>query len=85
MELQHFSHGHPLIPMEVPKEAELPVVTGVLKPTLGAAYSCTVISEYGTECYFFLHKRCAELPDEIENLLHHPHVLSLRKDKRNRM
>ncbi|CAK9145155.1 unnamed protein product [Ilex paraguariensis] len=84
MELQHFSHEHPLIPMEVSKEkgGRVTCCAGCLKPILGAAYSCTIISEItDEECNFFLHKRCAELPDEIKNLLHQPHVLSLSKDK----
>ncbi|CAK9183821.1 unnamed protein product [Ilex paraguariensis] len=69
MELQHFSHEHPLIPMEVPKEkgGQVTCCAGCLKPILGAAYSCTAISNTtNTACYFFLHKRCAELPDGIK-------------------
>ncbi|CAK9160717.1 unnamed protein product [Ilex paraguariensis] len=84
MELPHFSHEHRLIPMEVRKEkgGRVTCCVGCLKPILGAAYSCTVISNTSKRaCYFFLHKRCAELPEEIENPLHQHHVLSLRKDK----
>jgi hypothetical protein len=62
MEVEHFSHpDHPLILINKVLEysCELVICSGCEGPIWGPCYSCT-------SCYFFLHKKCAELPREIK-------------------
>ncbi|KAJ6864549.1 LOW QUALITY PROTEIN: hypothetical protein NC651_035182 [Populus alba x Populus x berolinensis] len=61
MEVEHFSHSvHPLILINQVLEysGELVICSGCDEPIWGPCYSCT-------SCYFFLHKKCAELPHLI--------------------
>ncbi|KAL4351234.1 hypothetical protein GQ457_06G024400 [Hibiscus cannabinus] len=63
-EFHHMSHDHPLV---FDEDADSPNDTtydcaGCAGKVSGSSYSCG-------ECGFYLHKRCAEVPLEIE---HHP-------------
>ncbi|CAK9156927.1 unnamed protein product [Ilex paraguariensis] len=73
MELQHFSHkDHPLILKEVQEaESERIICYGCEEPIVeDSMYSCS-------QCDYFLHKRCAELPQEINDPVHPQHLLTL--------
>jgi hypothetical protein len=72
MELQHFSHEHPLtLNEELNKDHERFICVGCLNQMLGPNYTCK-------ECHeFILHKSCAELPRELEHPLHPKHPLLL--------
>ncbi|XP_059430968.1 uncharacterized protein LOC132164468 [Corylus avellana] len=72
-EIQHFSHKkHPLIFVEdLQNDGENEVVcSGCDKSVCGPAYKCS-------DCNFFLHKSCAELPTEIQHPVHPNHTLVL--------
>ncbi|GLT44709.1 hypothetical protein SLA2020_185940 [Shorea laevis] len=72
MMLDHFSHPHPLVLVE----EEIGRITGVYYCSAcrdrveGSYYDCS-------ECDFYLHKSCAELPREINHLFHLDHPLIL--------
>ncbi|XP_017633802.1 uncharacterized protein LOC108476186 [Gossypium arboreum] len=77
MELQHFSHPHPLVfkyqtvaSEEVDPEAAL--CLGCEKPVEGWSYGCN-------PCEFYLHKECAELElaPQIQHPFHSKHPLTL--------
>ncbi|PPR94471.1 hypothetical protein GOBAR_AA26208 [Gossypium barbadense] len=79
MELQHFSHRHPLVffkyqqtvaSEEVNPEAAL--CLGCEKPVEGWSYGCN-------QCEFYLHKGCAELElaPQIQHPFHPKHPLTL--------
>ncbi|KAH1096260.1 hypothetical protein J1N35_013181 [Gossypium stocksii] len=76
MELQHFSHPHPLVFFkyqtvageEVDPEAAL--CLGCEKPVEGWSYGCN-------PCEFYLHKKCAELAPQIQHPFHPKHLLTL--------
>ncbi|KAJ6870467.1 hypothetical protein NC652_036188 [Populus alba x Populus x berolinensis] len=73
MEVEHFSHpDHPLILINqvLGYSCELVICSGCEGPIWGPCYSCT-------SCYFFLHKKCAELPNEIKRRIHPRHPLHL--------
>ncbi|KAI5560405.1 hypothetical protein BDE02_16G045500 [Populus trichocarpa] len=73
MEVEHFSHpDHPLILINQVLEysCELVICSGCEGQIWGPCYSCT-------SCYFFLHKKCAELPREIKRRIHRTHPLHL--------
>lgn len=73
MELQHFSHEHPLMfidEFQNEEGREQVVCYGCQKSISGSAYHCG-------ECNYFLHKKCAELPMEINCPLHYQHPLTL--------
>jgi hypothetical protein len=66
MEVEHFSlPDHPLILINQALEysCELVICSGCEGQIWGPCYSCT-------SCYFFLHKKCAELPREIKRRIH---------------
>ncbi|CAL5359800.1 unnamed protein product [Camellia sinensis] len=72
MEIQHFSHNHPLTPHE---EGELKTAVKCSccdLPISAPFYGCTI-------CNFFIHKSCSELPRELDQLhIFHPiHPLTL--------
>ncbi|KAB1227474.1 hypothetical protein CJ030_MR1G028874 [Morella rubra] len=73
MEIEHFSHRHPLILTEVLEtDGEKGVIcSGCEESVLGPGYKCY-------ECNFLLHKSCAELPREIQHPVHPNHTLTLR-------
>ncbi|XAR70493.1 hypothetical protein NMG60_11027360 [Bertholletia excelsa] len=71
MEIQHFSHDHPLALQET--ESLPPAYcSGCELPISAPFYGCA-------KCYFFLHKACTELPTELNQLhIFHPvHLLTL--------
>ncbi|KAA8518178.1 hypothetical protein F0562_015652 [Nyssa sinensis] len=72
MELQHFSHDHPLILNEEQKNdaEEVCCCNGCLEQISGPSYNCN-------QCDFSLHKLCAELPTEMEHPMHPDHPLTL--------
>ncbi|KAG6682550.1 hypothetical protein I3842_13G148400 [Carya illinoinensis] len=71
MEIQHFSHMHPLVFIEGVDENEVNIIcTGCDEPISDAAYKCS-------ECSFFLHKSCSELKPEIQHPVHPNHPLVL--------
>ncbi|CAK9143411.1 unnamed protein product [Ilex paraguariensis] len=71
MELQHFSHDHPLNFKDVQKNKGTDVMCyGCKKPILDHAYCCK-------QCDYFLHKSCAKLNREIKDPIHLEHLLTL--------
>ncbi|KAI8028604.1 hypothetical protein LOK49_LG02G01737 [Camellia lanceoleosa] len=70
MELQHFSHEHPLILGEVNDDGEAIVCNACWENISGSAFSCK-------NCLFFLHKFCAEFPEEMKHPIH-AHSLTLQ-------
>ncbi|KAK3013396.1 hypothetical protein RJ639_009457 [Escallonia herrerae] len=77
MEFQHFSHKHPLffreiIPNKDDGDEKACPCDGCSEVISGAFYGCS-------QCNFFLHKVCAELPGVIEHPLHPEHPLILRE------
>ncbi|THG17217.1 hypothetical protein TEA_013541 [Camellia sinensis var. sinensis] len=70
MELQHFSHEHPLILGEVNDDGEAIVCNVCWENISGSAFSCK-------NCLFFLHKFCAEFPEEMKHPIH-AHSLTLQ-------
>nr|KJB28248.1 hypothetical protein B456_005G036800 [Gossypium raimondii] len=78
MELQHFSHPHPLVSFKyqtVAREEVDPEAVrclGCEKPVEGWSYGCN-------QCEFYLHKGCAELElaPKIQNPFHPKHPLTL--------
>ncbi|KAI8028608.1 hypothetical protein LOK49_LG02G01733 [Camellia lanceoleosa] len=71
MELQHFSHEHPLILGEVNDDGEAIVCNVCWENISGSAFSCK-------NCSFFLHKSCAEFPEEMKHPIH-AHSLTLQR------
>ncbi|XP_062172659.1 uncharacterized protein LOC133878166 [Alnus glutinosa] len=75
MEIQHFSHEeHPLMLVEeFENDGENEVVCSGCDKSVscGPAYNCS-------QCKFFLHKSCAELPPEIQHPVHPNHTLLLQ-------
>ncbi|KAG2674645.1 hypothetical protein I3760_13G146900 [Carya illinoinensis] len=76
MEIQHFSHEHPLVFIEGAGENEVIVCRGCDEPISDAAYKCS-------QCSFFLHRTCTELQREIQHPVHpnHPLVLIASESK----
>ncbi|GMP62217.1 hypothetical protein CsSME_00024399 [Camellia sinensis var. sinensis] len=71
MELQHFSHEHPLILGEVNDDGEAIVCNVCCEKISGSAFSCK-------NCLFFLHKFCTEFPEEMNHPIH-AHSLTLQQ------
>ncbi|WCJ19019.1 Cysteine/Histidine-rich C1 domain family protein [Euphorbia peplus] len=69
--IKHFSHSHPLRPVEVKEEAEI-ICCGCELDLCGSAYKCTK-----SKCEFFLHRSCFELPRELNHNSHSHHLLTL--------
>ncbi|OMO53324.1 C1-like protein [Corchorus olitorius] len=71
MELQHFSHTHPLVFNEEPiNEDEKAKCSGCGEVMLGPSFSCIA-------CRFYLHQKCAEASSELAHPFHHNHNLNL--------
>ncbi|XWS49179.1 hypothetical protein CRYUN_Cryun13aG0141600 [Craigia yunnanensis] len=72
-QIHHFLHRHPLILTEEKEEVNDEVVcSGCRKGLPGPMYGCS-------DCKFYLHKSCAELPREILNFFHPcPLVLKIK-------
>jgi hypothetical protein len=71
MELQHFSHWHPLIFNQDLGEDYFNICYGCREQVSGPNYRCK------TCIWFLLHKSCAELPHELRHPLHPKHPLLL--------
>ncbi|KAI8011724.1 hypothetical protein LOK49_LG06G02704 [Camellia lanceoleosa] len=71
-EIVHFSHQqHPLVLNDLEKNEKNGVICrGCWGQILGFAYSCS-------QCNFFLHRWCAELPPKIQHPIHPNHTLTL--------
>ncbi|KAG4210134.1 hypothetical protein ERO13_A02G025702v2 [Gossypium hirsutum] len=73
MEVQHFSHHHPLVFIQDHSVASKPgLCLGCEKPVEGWSYGCN-------QCEFYLHKGCAELElgPQIQHPFHPEHPLTL--------
>ncbi|XVF82985.1 hypothetical protein PTKIN_Ptkin16aG0096400 [Pterospermum kingtungense] len=71
MELQHFSHEHPLVFIEERShESEKVYCSGCGELVWGPSFSCV-------ECGFYLDKQCAEAPSELNHPFHGDHSLEL--------
>ncbi|MBA0710483.1 hypothetical protein Golax_009768, partial [Gossypium laxum] len=70
MEIQHFSHHHPLVFIQDHSVAAL--CLGCEKPVEGWSYGCS-------QCEFYLRKGCAELElaPQIQHPFHPKHPLTL--------
>ena len=79
MEVDHFSHEHPLTFVENEKQISRKhgkkniICKGCQKSRTFPLYACTQ-----TQCSFYLHKSCAELPTEFQNPFHPHGPLTLR-------
>ncbi|CAN0877811.1 hypothetical protein LINGRAHAP2_LOCUS12102 [Linum grandiflorum] len=73
--VKHFSHSHPLRPIDVKEEEEL-ICSGCELDLSGSAYSCSK-----STCEFFLHGTCFDLPKRLQfppdHVSHHQHPLVL--------
>ncbi|KDO70911.1 hypothetical protein CISIN_1g037846mg, partial [Citrus sinensis] len=78
MELQHFSHNHPLI-FNNDMQTNNHSIDETCCSACGENLSSTSpAGHYGcVECKYFLHKTCAELPNEINHFFHPQHPLTL--------
>ncbi|TYH82144.1 hypothetical protein ES332_D02G037600v1 [Gossypium tomentosum] len=73
MEIQHFSHHHPLVFIQAHSVAsKAALCLGCQKPVEGCSYGCN-------RCEFYLHKGCAELElaPKIQHPFHPKHPLTL--------
>ncbi|XWS53840.1 hypothetical protein CRYUN_Cryun10bG0034800 [Craigia yunnanensis] len=71
MESQHIEHEHPLVfNEELSNQREKAYCSRCLARISGPSFSCV-------ECGFYLHKRCAEAPLEINHPFHRKHPLVL--------
>ncbi|XP_052484472.1 uncharacterized protein LOC128039842 [Gossypium raimondii] len=73
MEIQHFSHHHPLVFIQAHSVASKAALCLVCeKPVVGWSYGCN-------QCEFYLHKGCAELElaPKIQHPFHPKHPLTL--------
>ncbi|XVF83594.1 hypothetical protein PTKIN_Ptkin16aG0501800 [Pterospermum kingtungense] len=71
MELQHFSHQHPLVfNEEQSHESEKVYCSGCGEVVSGPSFSCL-------ECGLYLDEQCAEAPSEMNHPFHRNHSLSL--------
>ncbi|GMP42565.1 hypothetical protein CsSME_00012266 [Camellia sinensis var. sinensis] len=77
MELQHFSHKHPLILGEVNDDSEAIVCNVCWEKISGSTFSCK-------NCLFFLPKFCAEFPAEMTHPIH-THSLTLQQSGSKRL
>ncbi|OWM88347.1 uncharacterized protein LOC116202699 [Punica granatum] len=67
--VDHFSHQHPLDPCHLEEEEKV-MCAACEKRCRDQSYGCS-------ECRFFLHEECAELPRELKHPMHSPHHLKL--------
>uniref|UniRef100_A0A2N9FZ82 Phorbol-ester/DAG-type domain-containing protein n=1 Tax=Fagus sylvatica TaxID=28930 RepID=A0A2N9FZ82_FAGSY len=74
MEIDHFSHEHPLTFIESEKRISTKYLKKKKKIICsGCQEFCTVPLYACTQCSFYLHKSCAELPRDFQNLFHQQH------------
>ncbi|OMO68948.1 Zinc finger, PHD-type [Corchorus olitorius] len=70
--MQHSSHDHPLEFIEEQNNGSEEVdCSGCGDPIEGSCYCCT-------DCKFYLHKSCTDLPLNIDHSLHEEHTLNLQ-------
>ncbi|CAE6017491.1 unnamed protein product [Arabidopsis arenosa] len=69
--VRHPSHNHPLRVFKSKEEDEI-ICSGCERDLIGEAFKCTK-----SECDYFLHKSCFNLPDEIYHKSHTNHPLTL--------
>ncbi|KAJ4892297.1 Cysteine/Histidine-rich C1 domain family protein [Raphanus sativus] len=69
--VRHQSHSHPLRGHKAQAEEEI-ICSGCELDLIGAAFKCTK-----SECDYFLHKSCFELPRENRHKSHPEHPLTL--------
>ncbi|OMO49722.1 Zinc finger, PHD-type [Corchorus olitorius] len=69
MELQHFSHSHPLVFNEEPNNDKAKCL-GCGDVVLGPSFNCKA-------CGFYLDQKCAEAPSELVHPFHRNHNLNL--------
>ncbi|CAH2058032.1 unnamed protein product [Thlaspi arvense] len=69
--VRHPSHNHPLRGYKSQAEDEI-ICSGCDLDLIGAAFKCTK-----SECDYFLHKSCLELPRELRHKSHPNHPLTL--------
>ncbi|CAD5321342.1 unnamed protein product [Arabidopsis thaliana] len=69
--VRHPSHNHPLRSHKAQVEEEI-ICSGCDLDLIGAAFKCTK-----SECDYFLHKSCFELPRETRHKAHPDHPLTL--------
>ncbi|CAL9236881.1 unnamed protein product [Arabidopsis halleri] len=69
--VRHPSHSHPLRGHKAQVEEEI-ICSGCDLDLIGAAFKCTK-----SECDYFLHKSCFELPRETRHKAHPDHPLTL--------
>ncbi|XP_052174106.1 uncharacterized protein LOC127789278 [Diospyros lotus] len=72
MEIQHFSHDHPLNLSMFPPDAAIDLRCYACRKSISSvSYGCN-------QCNYFLHRSCAELPPQIAHHFHPEHSLTLR-------
>ncbi|KAM7500103.1 hypothetical protein LguiA_024517 [Lonicera macranthoides] len=91
MEIEHFSHEHPLIlGKEMHQQADgsgddkiqkSQICAGCLEPIILSSSSYAGAYYSCAECKFFLHKLCAELPMEMNHPSHPRHMVKLSTDR----
>ncbi|CAK9160723.1 unnamed protein product [Ilex paraguariensis] len=73
-ELIHWSHEHPLILFDVQKDDdikdEITLCDGCVQPISFPFYCCS-------QCNYFLHLSCVNLPRELRHPIHHEHPMVL--------
>ncbi|EOY18284.1 Uncharacterized protein TCM_042880 [Theobroma cacao] len=76
MEIQHFSHNHPLVYNEEPSHESNKKAHcyGCGEVVSGTSFSCA-------DCGFYLDKKCAETPSEMKHPFHRNHSLKLLASK----
>ncbi|XP_010514676.1 PREDICTED: uncharacterized protein LOC104790594 [Camelina sativa] len=75
--VRHPSHNHPLRGHKAQVEDEI-ICSGCDLDLIGASFKCTK-----SECDYFLHKTCFELPREIRHKSHADHPLTLLYSPQN--
>ncbi|KAK2637149.1 hypothetical protein Ddye_031947 [Dipteronia dyeriana] len=70
--VKHISHCHALCPFNAKEEDEIICSGCELDLKNSSAFKCTK-----SECDFFLHKECFQLPREVQHKFHPDHPLKL--------
>ncbi|KAI4365093.1 hypothetical protein MLD38_021112 [Melastoma candidum] len=71
--IKHVSHEHPLAACSVKRECRFEC-SGCKRPISGLTYACY-------DCWFVLHKECANLAPTVEHPFHTAHALNLISDQ----
>ncbi|KAK9007907.1 hypothetical protein V6N11_074821 [Hibiscus sabdariffa] len=70
--VNHFSHNHPLRPIDQIREQDELVCSGCGLQVVGSTFICTK-----SDCNFLLHKSCFELNSLLQHQSHPRHLLQL--------